>query len=610
MTTLITNDTTAPGPRRTTGTVRLAGLAAAGGYLRLELSRTLRDGRYLLLAVVAPVGFYLLFSAVFGGKSSGPNTTFGLPASKEIMVAMATFGAMWAALSATAPRLARDREGGWSDYLGTTPLRAGQVFAGRIIAGLIVALPAVVAVGITAIVAHGVSLAAWQWAAGLGLLWIGTLPFVALGIAIGSLANSTVAFAASTGLWFAFAALGGLWVPPGVLSSGLRHLATALPSYNQAALGWHVTSGTAPTATNFAVLAAWTLGLGLLPFAARTRSWRTGRSSTRSRSTSAGTGAAVELAGVVKHYGPVAAVDGLDLLIGAGETVALLGPNGSGKTTTTSVLLGLLPPDRGQATLFGTTPRHAAVSGLVGAMLQDSELMAGVSVGRLLSFVRRLYPEPLDLAGPVDALDLGDLLRRRTDRLSGGQAQRVRFALALAGNPALLVLDEPTSALDVQARRDLWAALEDHTHQYGTTVLFSTHYLEEADQHAKRIVLMGAGRITTDGTPAQVKAAAGTGRLVRVRLLRGDPQRFATTAGVTALSTDGDRVTLRTADADATLWGLYPERDAIADIAVADASLEEAFLSLVTSRTDGTSAGGPTGDPSPSSGSRHVHHRA
>ena len=571
------NDTSALGSGRTQAAPRPARLPAAGGYLGLELSRTLRDGRYLLLAVIAPVGFYLLFSAVFS-NATGPNTTFGLPAAKEIMVAMATFGAMWAALSATAPRLARDREGGWSDYLATTPLRAGQVLAGRILAGLVVALPAVVAVGIAAVAAHGVSLPAWRWPADLGLLWIGTLPFVALGIAIGSLASSTVAFAASTGLWFAFAALGGLWVPPGQLSAGLRDFAEALPSYNQAALGWHVTSGTAPTVTNLLVLVAWTVGLALLPVVARAGSWHRGAA----RSPSGTGGPAVELAEVVKHYGPVAAVNGLSLRIPAGETVALLGPNGSGKTTTTSILLGLLRPDRGAAALFGSTPRHAAASGQVGAMLQDCELMAGVGVGQLLRFVRGLYAEPLGLAALADALDLGELLRRRSDRLSGGQAQRVRFALALVGNPALLVLDEPTAALDVQARRDLWSTLDDHTRRYGTTVLFSTHYLEEADQQAARIVLMGAGRVTADGTPAQVKAAAGAGRLVRFRLLRGDPERFAATAGVTAVSADSDRVTLRTADADATVWALYPERDAIADIAVSEASLEEAFLSLVT----------------------------
>jgi ABC-2 type transport system ATP-binding protein len=598
-TTPITNDITAPSPNQTPVTARPARLSAVGGYLRLELSRTLRDGRYLLLAVVAPVGFYLLFSAVFGGGSSGPNTTFGLSAAKEIMVAMATFGAMWAALSATAPRLARDREGGWSDYLATTPLRAGQVLVGRIIAGLVVALPAVVAVGIAAVAAHGVSLPAGRWAADLGLLWIGTLPFVALGIAIGSLANSTVAFAASTGLWFAFAALGGLWVPPGQLSLGLRDLASALPSYNQAALGWHVTSGTAPTAINFVVLAAWTVGLGFLPLAVRPGSRRRGRSA--ARSLSGGGGTAVELAGVVKHYGPVAAVNGLDLRIPAGETVALLGPNGSGKTTTMSILLGLLRPDQGHTVLFGSTPRHAAASGQVGVMLQDSELMAGVGVGQLLRFVRGLYAGPLDLTALADALGLGDLLGRRSDRLSGGQTQRIRFALALAGNPALLVLDEPTAALDVQARRDLWSVLEDHTRRYGTTVLFSTHYLEEADQYAERIVLVGAGRVTADGTPAQVKAAAGAGRLVHFRVLRGAPERFAATTGVTALSAAGDRVTLHTADADATVWALYPERHAIADIAVAEASLEEAFLSLVASPADGTGAGAPPGGLLPNS---------
>jgi ABC-2 type transport system ATP-binding protein len=551
----------------------------AVGYLRLELSRTVRDGRYLLLAVVAPVGFYLLFSAVFGGANSGANTTFGLPASKEIMVAMATFGAMWAALSATAPRLARDREGGWSDYLATTPLGTGQVLAGRIASGLLVALPAVVAVGIAAVAAHGVHLAAWQWAADLGLLWVGTLPFVALGIAIGSLANSTVAFAASTGLWFAFAALGGLWVPPGVLSASLRHFASALPSYNQAALGWHVTSGTAPTATNFLVLAAWTVALSLLPLLVRrelTRRRAPGRTDPQ-----AAEAAAISLTGVVKHYGDVVAVDGIDLRVPVGQIVTLLGPNGAGKTTTMAILLGLRQANRGDARLFGTSPSRAAAGGRIGAMLQDSELMAGVGVGELLRFTRSLYPDPFDLASATSIVGVAELLRRRTDRLSGGQAQRVRFALAVVGNPALLVLDEPTAALDVQARRDLWSALADHTQRHHTTVLFSTHYLEEADQHAERVVLVGAGHVTADGTPSEVKAAAGGGRIVRFRLLQGSPERFATTPGVTSVQADEQHVSLHTTDADTTVWALYDQRSTIADIAISEASLEEAFLSLV-----------------------------
>jgi ABC-2 type transport system ATP-binding protein len=246
-----------------------------------------------------------------------------------------------------------------------------------------------------------------------------------------------------------------------------------------------------------------------------------------------------------------------------------------------SILLGLRQADSGQARLFGSSPRRAAARGQVGVMLQDSELMAGVGVGELLRFIRTLYPAPLDLAAVIDTAGLGDLLRRRTDRLSGGQAQRVRFALAAAGNPALLVLDEPTAALDVQVRRDLWSALEDHAARHRTTVLFSTHYLEEADQHAERVVLIGAGHVIADGTPDEVKAAAGASRIVRFRLLEGNPGQFAGTRGVTAVHADGQRITLHTTDADATIWALYKHRHAIAGIVVTEASLEEAFLALV-----------------------------
>jgi ABC-2 type transport system ATP-binding protein len=554
------------------------------GYLRLELARTVRDGRYLVLAIVAPVGFYLLFSSVFGGPSTGSNTTFGLPASQEIMVAMATFGAMWAALTATAPRLARDQEGGWLAYLATTPLRPSRVLGARILAGLAVALPAIVAVGITAAIAHGVHLHAWQWASGLGLLWVGTLPFVALGIAIGSLTTSTVAYALSTGLWFALAALGGLWVPPSVLSASLRHFAAALPSYNQAALGWHVVSGSAPTVTNGLVLAAWTVGLALLPLVARHRSWwrRGAPDSPRVPEGSASDGSAIDLHCLAKRFGTVTALDGIDLEVSAGTIMGLLGPNGSGKTTTMTILLGLAEPDGGSARLFGSAPRRATRAGQVGVMLQDTELMASVGVGELLRFVRGLYPSPAAVSTLIEMAGLTELLQRRTDRLSGGQAQRVRFALAAAGNPPLLVLDEPTAAMDVQARQDFWAALGRHADESDTTVLFSTHYLNEADDHADRVALIRSGAIVADGTPDQVKAAASPGRLVRFRLLNGNADRFGEVAGVTSVRTERDHVTLQTSDADSTIWSLYDERSAIADIEVTEGSLEEAFLSLTS----------------------------
>lgn len=152
-------------------------------WLGLELARSLRDLRYVALAVVAPVGFYLLFAGIFSARATSPGE---LPARVEIVVAMAAFGAMWGALSATAPRLARDRETGWLRALHLTPIRPGRAMAARIGAGMIAALPALVTVGVTAAVVHGVRLEAWQWAAGLGLLWVGTVPFVALGIAIGA----------------------------------------------------------------------------------------------------------------------------------------------------------------------------------------------------------------------------------------------------------------------------------------------------------------------------------------------------------------------------------------------------------------------------------------
>jgi ABC-2 type transport system permease protein len=351
-----------------------------------------------------------------------------LPASVEIMVAMATFGAMWGALSATAPRLARDRERGWLDALRLTPLAPAAVLGARICAGLLVSLPAVVAVGVTGRLAHGVQLTAGQWGLGLIALWLGTLPFVMLGIAIGTLADSTTAYGVSMGLYFAFAALGGLWVPPAIFPSALRQVAKALPSYNQADLGWQIARHAAPTTASLLVLGAWTVGLAAIAY------WAGARirpALTRTPSPPDPGAAVIELSGVSKSYGAVQALAALDLDIERAAIVALLGPNGAGKTTAIRIMLGLLGPDR----LFGTRPSSAVAAGQVGAMLQDAELMSGVTVGGLLRFIRGLYPDPLDYSEAVRVTGLGPILNRRTDKLSTGQAQRARFAVALIGNP-------------------------------------------------------------------------------------------------------------------------------------------------------------------------------
>ena len=221
---------------------------------------------------------------------------------------------------------------------------------------------------------------------------------------------------------------------------------------------------------------------------------------------------AVSLRGLRKSYGRVQAVSGIDLMIPCGQTVAVLGRNGAGKSTTLSMLLGLLSPDAGEVRLFGRTPADAIRAGLVGAMPQEGGLIPRVTVGELIGFVGGTYPRPLPLDQILQVTDLAGLAKRRVDRLSGGQKQRVRFALAVAGNPDLIVLDEPAAALDVDSRRQLWTVIRGWAAQ-GKTVLFSTHQMEEADRYADRIVIVDNGRVVADGSGAQLKQRTGTADL-------------------------------------------------------------------------------------------------
>jgi ABC-2 type transport system ATP-binding protein len=288
---------------------------------------------------------------------------------------------------------------------------------------------------------------------------------------------------------------------------------------------------------------------------------------------------AVWAAGLAKSYGPTVALAGLDLHVAAGETVALLGPNGAGKTTTIGLLLGLLSPGGGQVQMYGTPPSQAVASGLVGAMLQDAGLMPGVRVGELLTMVRGLYPRPLPVDELVSIADLGPLLGRRADRLSGGQAQRVRFAVAIAGDPLLLVLDEPTAAMDVQARRNFWRQIHAFAGR-GRTVLFATHYLHEADDAADRVIVIVAGRKVADGTPAAIKADFGD-QQVRFTLHEGSPPLLAALDGVRAVDYDHSRVTLHSSDPDATVSSLVRSDLRWSGLEVGGSGLETSFLRLL-----------------------------
>ncbi len=286
----------------------------------------------------------------------------------------------------------------------------------------------------------------------------------------------------------------------------------------------------------------------------------------------------VALAGLAKSFGEVRAVRGIDVTIRPGEVVALLGPNGAGKTTTIDMILGLQRPDRGRITVFGMTPKDAVLAGRVGGMLQTGALIGELSVRELITMVAKLYPKPLDVDHVLQVTHVAEIADRRANKLSGGQSQRVRFAVALISNPDLLVLDEPTVALDVESRRDFWVAMRSAA-VTGKTVLFATHYLEEADEFADRIILMARGGIVADGPATEIKSKVGS-RTIRATLPGADLARLETLPGVTAAESRGESITLSCIDSDQALRRLlqnYPEAH---DIEVRGAGLEEAFLLL------------------------------
>lgn len=294
----------------------------------------------------------------------------------------------------------------------------------------------------------------------------------------------------------------------------------------------------------------------------------------------AATGSVVSFQNVTKSYGAVRAVDGLSLDLHPGETVALLGPNGAGKSSTLDLLLGLRPADSGSVRLFGTTPREAIAAGRVGAMLQTGGLMEEVTVREIVALTCALHPRPYPVDEVLSRAGISDIAGRLVNKLSGGQEQRVRFALATAGDNELIVLDEPTTGMDVTSRQAFWATMREQAAR-GRTVLFATHYLEEADAIADRVLVLSKGRLLADGTAAEIKAKAGARRIafdltdeqVDERTLRALPH-------LTAYERHGDTVKLQSRDADATVHavyalGLYPR-----NLEVAGLGLEQAFIAL------------------------------
>ena len=286
----------------------------------------------------------------------------------------------------------------------------------------------------------------------------------------------------------------------------------------------------------------------------------------------------IEIEKLVRSYGDVRAVRGVDISIGAGETVALLGPNGAGKSTTLDIVLGLLDPDAGSVSVFGLKPSAAVDAGAVAAMLQNGGLIRDLRVREIVSMMASLYPHSLDVGEVLETTGTAGFAEQFTQQLSGGQTQRVRFALALVANPELLVLDEPTAAMDVEGRREFWATMREFASR-GKTVVFATHYLEEADAYADRVVLMAHGRVVADGPPNEIKALVGT-RTIRATLPAVGVAELEHLPGVTHAERRGDAVVLACSDSDAAIRAFVERFPAAHGIEITGARLEEAFLEL------------------------------
>lgn len=302
---------------------------------------------------------------------------------------------------------------------------------------------------------------------------------------------------------------------------------------------------------------------------------------------------AVQLAGVTKQFrtsdGPVVAVNGIDLEVPRGQIMAFLGPNGAGKTTALDMVLGLTEPTAGTVQVNGQAPRQAVRAGRVSAVLQSGGLLRDLSVVETVRMIASTFDHPMPVEQVLAKAGIAKLAGRKVSKCSGGEQQRLRFALALLPDPDLLILDEPTAGMDVTARHEFWDTMRADADS-GRTVIFATHYLEEADAFAQRIVMMAAGQIVADGTTTEIRARA-SGRTVSARLPEADTEsvlaQLRSTPGVHSVTVESGRVQVHAADSDAIALMLLTEWGGT-ELEVSSGSLDQAFVALTS--TEGSNA--------------------
>ena len=305
---------------------------------------------------------------------------------------------------------------------------------------------------------------------------------------------------------------------------------------------------------------------------------------------------AVQLAGVTKQFrtsdGPVVAVNEIDLEVPRGQIMAFLGPNGAGKTTALDMVLGLTEPTSGTVQVNGEAPRQAVRAGRISAVLQSGGLLRDLSVVETVRMIASTFDHPMPIDEVLDKAGITPIAGRKVSKCSGGEQQRLRFALALLPDPDLLILDEPTAGMDVTARHEFWDTMRADADS-GRTVIFATHYLEEADAFAQRIVMMAAGQIVADGTTTEIRARA-SGRTVSARLDEAGAAaalaQLRSRPGVHSATVESGRVQVHAADSDAIALALLTELGGT-ELEVSSGSLDQAFVAL-TSATNGTAPGG------------------